>query len=103
MRKPNLLETAALVLLAIFLAGPAEAQSDLQALEDHMREFRGKVVQKRDSALNVLLEMTDEQAKAFWPLQKAYDKELKKLGKSERSVMVDFAKVFDALTADAAT
>ena len=104
MIKPGTLRYLLVCLIALALAGPVAAQSsDTQAIDDHMRGVRKKVVQKRDSALNTLLEMNDEQAKAFWPLQRQYDKDLKKLGKKERELVSEFSEIFDKLTQDSAS
>ena len=67
-----------------------------------MREVRKKAKQKRDSAIGVMMNMTAEQAKAFRPLQQEYDKELTKLGKSERDLVREFSEVYDKLTAETA-
>lgn len=80
----------------------APAQEDAQALETHMRSVRKKAEQKRDSAMSVMLQMSPEQAKIFQPLQKEYDKELKKLGKSERALVREFTEIHDQLTAESA-
>ena len=84
------------------LTAPAVGQSDAAAFDAHMAKVRKKVTQKRDSALGTLLEMTAEQEKAFWPLQRAYDKELKRLGKTERGLLREFGEVFDQLDASTA-
>ena len=91
-----------MVLTATLCIGDALAQHDAQMAETHMREVRKKAKQKRDSAMGVLLKMTDEQAKAFRPLQQEYDKELKKLGKSERELGREFGEIHDKLTAESA-
>ena len=93
--------------LIVFLAaaafpGQPQAQTDADALEDHMRQVRRKVAEKRDSAMSVLLQMTDEQAKAFRPLQKGYDKVLSQLGKKDRQLIREFSEVYDKLTAESA-
>ena len=97
------ISVAVLVVFFVIFAGNAWAQNDTQALEDHMRAYRAKIGQKRDSALSTLLELTDEQAKIFWPLQKSYDKELKALAKKERALLRDFARVHDKLDPDSAS
>lgn len=102
MKLAKLLGFALVLSLAFPTFAAAQAQSDAQALEDHMRKVRSKVAQKRDSALKVLLEMTDEQAKAFWPLQKQYDKELKELWKVDRELTKDFNKVYKNMTTESA-
>ena len=97
----NLLTLWVVCLVSIVLAAPAAAQWDAQAFEDHMRQSRKKALEKRDSALSVLLTLTDDQEKAFRPLQKGYDKDLKKLGKKRGDLMRELSQVFDKL--DAAT
>ena len=97
----NFLTLCVVCLVSIVLAAPAAAQGDLQALEDHMKQARRKALEKRNSALSVLLTLTDEQNKAFRPLQQAYDKDLQKLGKKQLEMMREFSKVYDKL--DAAT
>ena len=84
---------------SLFSGTPAKAQSPNDALETHMKQVRAKIVQKRDSALNTILQLNDEQAKAFWPLQKAYDKELQRLGKLDRDLVRQFGEIYDKLDA----
>jgi Spy/CpxP family protein refolding chaperone len=102
-RKPVLFGSF-LLCCGMFVAGvtPLAAQSDVQALEDHMRQVGRKVAEKRDSAVGVLIQMTDEQEQAFRPIQKAYYKEMKKLGKTERSLLREFSEVYDSLDASTA-
>jgi len=90
---------AAAVVACLFAGTPVTAQSRTDALETHMKQVRAKVVQKRNSALNTILQLDDEQAKAFWPLQKAYDKELQRLGKLDRELVRQFGEVYDKLDA----
>ncbi len=93
---------AAVARAGIF-AGTALAQQNTQAVEDHMRAYRAKVLQKRDSAMTTLLDLSDDQNKAFRPLQKGYDKELKALAKRDRALLRDFGTVYDKLTAESAS
>jgi len=94
----------ALVLAAATLVvGPAWAQSDTQAMETYMAQVRKKVMQKRDSALSTLLDMSPEQGKIFRPLQQSYDRDLKALGKKQQALTREFGKIFDRLTADTAS
>ena len=102
----NKLKSIAMMVMVVVVAatlciGNALAD-DLQALESHMQQARKKAIQKRDSAIAVMLNMTPEQAKAFRPLQQEYDKELKQLGKSERQVVREFSEIYDKLTAESA-
>lgn len=85
------------LVVALLLAVPSQAQYDAAAMEEHMQQVLMKIKQKRDSAMRVLLNMSDEQAKAFWPLQQQYDKELRALGKQDRELTNEFNKVYDKL------
>jgi hypothetical protein len=91
------------VVIATLLASPAGAQSDTQAVDSHIDEVRRTIIQKRDSALSVLLEMSDEQAAAFWPLQKGYDKDMMELGKTDQKLVREFRQAFGKLTAETAS
>jgi uncharacterized membrane protein len=97
----KILTLCVVCLLSIVLAAPADAGGDLGALDQHMKEVRRKALEKRNSALSVLLTLTDDQTKAFRPLQQAYDKDLGKLFEKQRKLAVEFSDVYDKL--DAAT
>jgi len=96
------------VVVVVMLAVPgvvfaqSRAGSDIEALEDNMRQLRRKVMERRDSAVNTLIELTDEQKKSFRPIQKEYDKEMKQLGKEERVLLREFAEIYDRLDAGTA-
>jgi hypothetical protein len=96
------------VVVLVVLAVPgavfaqSQAESDIDALEDHMKKVRAELVGKRDSALRALLVMTEEQDSVFRPLQQEYDRELKKLGKASRDMIREFGKVYDTLNARSA-
>jgi len=93
-----------LVMLAVpgVVFAQSRAGSDIEALEDNMRQFRRKVMQRRDSAVSTLIELTDAQRKSFRPIQKEYDKEMKQLGKEERMLTREFAEIYDRLNAGTA-
>ncbi len=95
----------ALLMLIVFLAATAlpglllAQTDDALALEDHMRQVRRKIDEKRNSAIGTILQMTDEQSKAFRPLQKAYGKEIKQIDKKGRDLLRDFSESYDKLNA----
>ena len=98
----------ALLMLIVFLAATALSglllaqTDDALALEDHMRQVRRKIDEKRNSAIGTILEMTDEQSKVFRPLQKAYGKEIKQVDKKGRDLLRDFSESYDKLNAQSA-
>lgn len=91
------------VVIASLLSPPARAQTGTDAVDAQMDEVRRTIIQKRDSALSVLLEMSDEQAAAFWPLQKSYDADLGKVSRSEEKLSREFRQMFGKLNVDSAS
>lgn len=88
--------------LAQSAGGDAEAASQTQALEQYLKVIRGDLVAKRDSALKALLQLTENEAKMFWPLKEAYDADLKKLGEDRLELIREYGKVYDKLTPEKA-
>ena len=74
---------------------PAMAQDDSS---DNMEILRGKVRtdKKQVVAQNMLL--TDEEAKAFWPVYDAYQEEKGKLNNQKLKVIEDYAAHFQELS-----
>jgi hypothetical protein len=92
----------------IVAAGAAPAQvpvpdkpaaGEQQSLEQVLKMVRGDIEAQRNSALHALVELTEDEAKAFWPLKEAYDKELLAIGKRRLAAVQDYVEVQSALTA----
>jgi hypothetical protein len=85
---------------------PAQAQSgggsQAQALDEYLKMVRGDLAKRRDSALRGLLQLDDAEAKTFWPLQQAYDAELKRISDARLFLVREFGQVYDKLTAEKA-
>jgi len=94
---------AALILLSL----PAAAQMDASAKADVLEKFFEAAGQdlgaRRNSALQVLLEINEEEKKVFMPLLKSYDKELSALFDARFEMIREFAGIHDKLTAEKAT
>lgn len=95
-----------LFLSALVLSQPAHGEEQKapasQSLEDHLKVVRGDVLQKRESALRTVIELDENQAKAFWPLKEQYDAELKKIGESREVLLREYVKVYQSLSAEKA-
>ena len=82
---------------------PALGQSaDDKALDGLLESIRGDLVPRRDSAMSTLIQLNDEEAKAFWPLKKQYDAELRKLYDTRLALMKEFAASHKLLTREVA-
>jgi len=83
------------------LAGqPAEANK--KVLEDYFQAIGTDLAARRDSAMSTLLQLDEAEAKVFWPLKKAYDKELSKLFDARFEMLGEFDAVHDKLTLEKA-
>lgn len=96
-----------LVVIAMLVAAPAFAQGKPGASPpaDNMQILREKL--KADKKLLVAgnMELTEAEAKGFWPVYEEYQKELQKLNQRLAGTIVAYAKEFNAksLTDDKAT
>jgi Spy/CpxP family protein refolding chaperone len=77
---------------AVFIAAPAFAQS---AADTNMEILMQKV--KGDKKLLVAsnMDLTDAEAKAFWPLYDEYQKELDKINQNLRNTIKEYADAFN--------
>ncbi|MGD8376245.1 MAG: hypothetical protein PVF68_08895 [Acidobacteriota bacterium] len=100
MRTPMILLVAGFLLVS----GPALADSPSQAelLDQYLDTVKGDLTERRDAALRAVLVLSDEEAEAFWPLQKQYDRERGRLGKERRKLLKEWGKVYQKLDAETA-
>ncbi|MFY4728737.1 hypothetical protein, partial [Nitrospira sp. BLG_2] len=84
--------TPAILAVAVFIAAPAFAQS---ATDTNMEIMMQKV--KADKKLLVAsnMDLTDAEAKAFWPLYDEYQKELGKINQTMGNTIKEYADAFN--------
>lgn len=82
--------------LVAFSSAHAQVQSDVATDRAQMQSDRQAIV-----AAN--LPMTEEQAKAFWPLYREYSGEIQKLGDRLVDLIDNYAKNFETLSDDQST
>ena len=89
--------TPLLLTAAVFIAAPAFAQSgsSTTAADTNMEILLQKV--KADKKLLVAsnMDLTDAEAKTFWPLYDEYQKELEKINQSLMKTIQDYAEAFN--------
>jgi len=86
---------ALLSLFAAFaVAAPAIAQSQSSA-DTNMQILRDKIKADKKALVAANMDLTDAEAKAFWPLYDSYQKELDVLNKRTANVIVDYAKAWN--------
>lgn len=84
--------TPVIMAVAVFIAAPAFAQS---ASDTNMEILMQKV--KADKKLLVAsnMDLTDAEAKAFWPLYEEYQKELEKINQHLGNTIKEYAEAFN--------
>ena len=88
----GMLACMAFALLAA-VASPALAQ-----VESEVALTRAEIQTERQAIVAANLPLTEEQAKAFWPLYREYRLEMAGLGDSYVKLIEDFAKNYEGLT-----
>jgi hypothetical protein len=82
---------ACLTASAAFAQGEAEVRQQLAT-------DRATIQADRQAIVAEALPLTEEQAKAFWPLFRQYRTEMEKLGDRVMDLMIDYGKNMDTLT-----
>jgi hypothetical protein len=102
-RSHGILASLVGAVLALSLVQPVQAQAPGQPLDEYIKIVRGDMAKRRDSALRGLIQLSEAEAKAFWPLKEAYDAELKELGEVDLKLIREFGKTHDKLSPEKAT
>jgi hypothetical protein len=91
--------TLAAVLTALCLPVPAQAQ-DKPA--DNMKIVREKIRADKKLFIAENMQLTEPEAKAFWPVYEAYQKELGKQAERTLTVIDDYAAYYQSMSEAAA-
>lgn len=85
---------------ALSLAMPVQAQdAGKEHLEKYFQAIGADLSARRDSAMSVMIQLDDEQKKAFWPIKKQYDEALRAIFMERFQLISDFDAVHDKLNA----
>jgi len=85
------------LLFAALLALPAAAQDKAGAAPaDNMQILREKLKADKKLLVAANMDLTEAEAKAFWPIYEDYQKELYKLNDRIAMTLVDYARQFNA-------
>ena len=76
--------------------------SEAKTLEQYLMLVRGDLEARRDSAMQTLLELSPEEAKAFAPLKSGYEQELAAISKRRMQLVEDYLQYEKKLTNDKA-
>jgi hypothetical protein len=92
--------SVAALLLAATLSVPALAQQAAPADKpaDNMQLLRDKIKADKKLLVGANMDLTEAEAKKFWPVYDDYQKELEKINKQLGGLIADYAKEFNAGT-----
>ena len=86
-----------LLLAAIAGASPAFAQ-DKSAADTNMQILRDKVKADKKLVVAANMDLTDAEAKGFWPVYEAYQKELQSLNERLKKTILSYADAYNNKT-----
>lgn len=99
MRPPNvkllLLMTISVMFGTVAFAQDANLDSDIQILRSNIRAQRTKLVSDN-------LQLSDAEAKAFWPVYRDYETDLAKLNDKKVELIKEYANNYDQLSEEQA-
>jgi hypothetical protein len=101
MKRSATTKTVVLSVLALFLAGMAWAQQG-DAPSDNMQILREKIQADKKLLVATNMQLTESEAKAFWPVYDSYQKELEALNGRTLKNVADYAANADVMTDDLA-
>ena len=96
--KNVLLLAIALTALPAFAQAPAPAPAPAAKPADNMQQLRDKLSGDKKLVVTANLELTEAEAKAFWPVYEAYQKELYKINDKVALLIVNYSKEYNAKT-----
>ena len=102
MTKSRFLALVALLALAALTVAPqayaqAQAKAQSETLDEYVKTIRQDLSQRRDSTLQAVMQLTEEEAKTFWPLKEKYDAEMDKLQDQRRELLREWGEIYNEL------
>jgi Mg-chelatase subunit ChlI len=92
----------AAMLLLFAQAGAPQQQNKTLNLSAYAELLRSDIRAQKVAIITEVMEFTDAEDKAFWPIYRDYDAEMTKLSDERVALIADYAKAFDQLTDDVA-
>lgn len=90
------------IVAALAVASLALAQGEAE-VRQQLATDRATIQADRQAIVAEALPLTEEQAKAFWPLFREYRAQMEKLGDRAVELMIDYGKNMDMLTDEKAS
>ena len=91
------LVSALLTSIAIALATPVAAASDVN-VDTYLQLLRSDIRSQKTKILAEGMDLSEQDAKAFWPVYREYELELAKIGDERAQLFKDYAAAFNAMS-----
>jgi hypothetical protein len=103
MKRTRSLVFGAVVTLALSIgARPASAQSAADTRESNLRAYsellRSDLRAQKVAVITEVMEFTEAEDAAFWPIYREYETELAKINDDRMALIRDYAQAYDTLT-----
>ncbi len=86
----------------LFAASFGFSNASAQNINDYIEMLRGNLRTEKTALISEVLNFTDKESKAFWPMYREYELKLQKLGDKRLKNIEEFAKYFDNMNDDKA-
>ena len=93
----KLIKTVVFLIVALFIVTPAFAQN---APADNMQILRDKIKADKKFVVAENMQLTESEAKGFWPVYDAYQKDLGKINKRMVTMIESYADAFNGNSMD---
>jgi hypothetical protein len=89
-------------LFATLFLGLFAASSPAQELESYIELLRSDIATEKMAMITEVMQFSEEEASAFWPVYRDYQFELEKIGDKYLVTIKEYAKNYDSLTEEMA-
>ena len=90
------------IAVLLFASSFGFSNASAQNINDYIEMLRGNLRTEKTALISDVMNFTDDESKAFWPMYREYELKLQKLGDNRLKNIEEFAKYFDNMTDDKA-
>jgi hypothetical protein len=84
------------------LAAPQDIPTEEEILRQYVETARGDLRAKRNSALEVMIDLDADEAEVFWPIKQEYDKDSQAYWEARLALVKEYAGMHESLTTETA-
>jgi hypothetical protein len=92
----------ALILALALVSAPVRAEEKMDKASGNMEILREKIQADKKLVVAANMDLTDAEAKAFWPIYQEYQTKLAKINERVAKLIVEYARNYQSMTNDIA-